>query len=64
MDMEERIFIKMKKKMDLEGLLVICSDFGEFEEDGDGRRIGYFKSDYCFGNLFLFIFFFSLMNLI
>ncbi|KAJ4875737.1 timeless family protein [Raphanus sativus] len=51
MDTEERTSTKTKKKMDLEGLSVICSDLGEPEEDGDGRRIGYSKSDYCLDNL-------------
>lgn len=49
MDTEERTSTKTKKKMDLEGLSVICSDLGEPEEDGDGKRIGYSKSDYCLG---------------
>ncbi|ESQ43217.1 hypothetical protein EUTSA_v10012488mg [Eutrema salsugineum] len=49
MDMEERI--STKKKMDLEGLSVICSDLGVPEEDDDRRRIGYSKSDYCLDNL-------------
>lgn len=49
MDVEERI--STKKKMDLEGLSVICSDLGVPEEDDDSRRIGYFKSDYCLDNL-------------
>ncbi|CAA7024796.1 unnamed protein product [Microthlaspi erraticum] len=49
MDVEERI--STKKKMDLEGLSVICSDLGVVEEDGDRRRIGYSKSDYCLDNL-------------
>ncbi|CAH8279425.1 unnamed protein product [Arabidopsis lyrata] len=49
MDVEERI--STKKKMDLEGLSVICSDLGVPEEDDDGRRIGYSKSDYCLDNL-------------
>lgn len=48
MDMEERISTKTKK-MDLEGLSVICSDLGVPEEDDDRRRIGYSKSDYCLG---------------
>ncbi|XP_013606333.1 PREDICTED: protein timeless homolog isoform X1 [Brassica oleracea var. oleracea] len=51
MDTEERTSTKTKKKMDLEGLSVICSDLGEPEEDGEGRRIGYSKSDYCLDNL-------------
>ncbi|KAJ0267230.1 Timeless family protein [Hirschfeldia incana] len=51
MDTEERTSTKTKKKMDLEGLSVICSDLGEPEEDGDGKRIGYSKSDYCLDNL-------------
>ncbi|KAF8114815.1 hypothetical protein N665_0033s0007 [Sinapis alba] len=51
MDTEERTSTKTKKKMDLEGLSVICSDLGEPEEDGDGRRIGYSKSEYCLDNL-------------
>ncbi|KFK26897.1 hypothetical protein AALP_AA8G307700 [Arabis alpina] len=46
MDVEET-----KKKMDLEGLSVICSDLGVSEEDDDRRRIGYSKSDYCLDNL-------------
>lgn len=49
MDVEERI--STKKKMDLEGLSVICSDLGVPEEDDDSRRIGYSKSDYCLDNL-------------
>ncbi|CAH8329047.1 unnamed protein product [Eruca vesicaria subsp. sativa] len=51
MDTEERSSTKTKKKMDLEGLSVICSDLGEPEEDGDGRKIGYSKSEYCLDNL-------------
>ncbi|CAH2070182.1 unnamed protein product [Thlaspi arvense] len=51
MDMEERISTSTKKKMDLEGLSVICSDLGVPEEDDDMRRIGYTKSDYCLDNL-------------
>ncbi|EOA12459.1 hypothetical protein CARUB_v10025761mg [Capsella rubella] len=49
MDVEERI--STKKKMDLEGLSVICSDLGVPEEDDDRRRIGYSKSEYCLDNL-------------
>ncbi|KAL1206714.1 hypothetical protein V5N11_027273 [Cardamine amara subsp. amara] len=49
MDVEERI--STKKKINLEGLSVICSDLGVPEEDDDGRRIGYSKSDYCLDNL-------------
>jgi timeless len=49
MDVEERI--STKKKIDLEGLSVICSDLGLPEEDEDRRRIGYSKSEYCLDNL-------------
>ena len=64
MDTEERTSTKTKKKMDLEGLSVICSDLGEPEEDGDGRRIGYSKSDYCLGIPLLLTSLSSPMNLI
>ena len=35
--------------MEIDGLCVICAGLGIVEEDDNGNRIGYSKSEYCLG---------------
>ncbi|KAG6605759.1 Protein timeless-like protein, partial [Cucurbita argyrosperma subsp. sororia] len=37
--------------MEIDGLCVICAGLGIVEEDDNGNRIGYSKSEYCLDNL-------------